>query len=128
MRRTRPDLIVPIRDRRQHRRIITVRNLGMAALIFVLVFVGVTLWSEHGRHGSSDDYGRLFGTQVKATPPPPPRVQPIVHEGQVSDATVADPMLIVPAARVPRAIPTSPSGCAARWYAIGATRTGSETS
>ncbi|MEO8035902.1 MAG: hypothetical protein ABI837_15805 [Acidobacteriota bacterium] len=99
MRRTRPDLIVPIRDRRKSRRVITVRNLGIVTVVFILVFVGITIWSERGRHGSSDDYGRLFGTQVKATPPPAPRPQPIVREGQVSDVTAADPMLIVPAAR-----------------------------
>jgi hypothetical protein len=36
--------------------------------------------------------------------------------------------MIVPASRAAFAIATSPSGCAARWYAIGATSTGSAIS
>jgi hypothetical protein len=99
MSRTRSDLIVPIRDRRQSRRIITTKNLSITLLVLVLLFAGVSLWSEYGRKGGSDDYGRLFGTQVKATIPARVHVQEVIHEAAVPDVTSADPTLVAPAAR-----------------------------
>lgn len=46
MRRHRTDLIVPIRDRRQRRRFLTIRNLGVAAVAVIVLFAAITIRSE----------------------------------------------------------------------------------
>jgi hypothetical protein len=94
----RPDLIVPIRDRRARKRILTLKNFGWAALAGVLVFVGLTIESSVRKPKSDGDYGRLFGKQVQvpvlAKAPPD-----VVKEAPVPDQTAADPMLVGAAAR-----------------------------
>lgn len=99
--RTRSDLIVPIRDRRQSRRWVTVRTLRNAAIAIVIVFAALTLWSEFGPHRKSDgDYGRLLKTQVSRDVPVSRKAPQVIQEAQpIPDVTVADPMLIGPAAR-----------------------------
>lgn len=94
---SRPDLVVPVRDRRQHRRILTLRNFGLALLAFVAIFAGITI-TANLRKPSSTGYGRLYG----------PRVQPlaaverkpeVIREGQITDAAGADPTLVAAQAR-----------------------------
>ena len=94
----RPDLIVPIRDRRARKRILTLKNFGWAALAGVLVFVGLTIESSVRKTKSDGDYGRLFGKQVQvpAIAKAPPDV---VKEAPVPDQTAADPTLVGAAAR-----------------------------
>ena len=46
MLRRKPDLIVPIRDRRQRKRYLTLKNFGFATLAAVVVFVGISIRSE----------------------------------------------------------------------------------
>lgn len=97
MHRTRPDLIVPIRDRRQHKRYLTVRNVLIAFVAVVVVFAGITIRSEmEPKHG--DTFGDLVQRQLPATEARPVEV---VHEAvpAVVDQTAADPMLVAPAAR-----------------------------
>jgi hypothetical protein len=94
----RPDLIVPIRDRRARKRILTLKNFGWAALAGVLVFVGLTIESSVRKPKSDGDYGRLFGKQVQVpaiTKAPPD----VVKEAPVPDQTAADPTLVGAAAR-----------------------------
>ena len=100
MHRQRPDLIVPIRDRRRHRRVLTLRNLGYTMLALVVAFLAITIRSEFRRGPAEGDYGRLYDRQL----PPPPQTETrpveIVEEAKpVGDEVSADPMLVQPAVR-----------------------------
>lgn len=94
----RPDLIVPIRDRRQQKRYLTLKNFGWFMLAVVIVFVGISIRSEM-RGRPADSYGGLFGRQVASEVEQKPLE--VVREAApaVDDATHADPMLVEPAAR-----------------------------
>jgi hypothetical protein len=94
----RPDLIVPIRDRRSRKRVITWKNFGYAAIALVVVFAALTIQSDL-RHSKDDGYGRLFGKQVSGQPDVVPQKVDIVREAPVPDETSADPLLLAPAAR-----------------------------
>jgi hypothetical protein len=91
----KPELIVPIRDRRSRRRIFTLKNFAKAALVAVIVFV---LLSFDWHRPMSRDYGRLFAHQVAPVETAKPQT-PVVVEGKVEDQTSIDPLLIAPAAR-----------------------------
>jgi hypothetical protein len=95
--RRRPDLIVPVRDRRRSRRVVTARRLGIATIALLLAFAAITIRSEL-RRTHPGEFGRLQSrvlesaeepVEIVTEAPPPP----------VADQTVADPMLIAPMAR-----------------------------
>jgi len=92
-------LIVPIRDRRQHRRIVTLKNFGRLAIALAIVLAGLTIASEMQRGTPSDGYGRLFRKEVASHNDVARQKFDIVKEAPVADQTAADPMLIRPAAR-----------------------------
>ena len=94
---SRSDLIVPIRDRRQSRRILTKRNVLGTLGVAILAFAGITIRSE--MHHPSGSYGRLFGEQVTVDAPAATQTIAVVTEGQVHDETAADPMLVSSGAR-----------------------------
>ena len=96
--KTRPDLIVPIRDRRRRKRVLTLKNFGYAAIAIVVVFAALTIQSDL-RHTKGDGYGRLLGKQVSGQPDVVPQKVDIVREAPIPDQTSADPLLIAPAAR-----------------------------
>jgi len=96
--KTRPDLVVPVRDRRSRKRVLTLKNFGYAAIGIVVVFAAVTIQSDL-RHTKGGSYGRLFGKQVSGQPDVVPQKVDIVREAPVSDETSADPLLLAPAAR-----------------------------
>ena len=96
--KTRPDLIVPIRDRRSRKRVLTLKNFGYVAIAIVVVFAALTIQSDL-RHTKSDSYGRLLGKQVSGQPEVVAQKVDIVHEAPVADETSADPLLLAPAAR-----------------------------
>src|SRR5712664_363614 len=91
------DLIVPIRDRRQGRRFLTRRNVGIFLAFCLIVFVGLTLFDNRHTIGEGE-YGRLFGTQVASQPVAKP-VPMVVTEGPVPEQIAPDPMLVTTAAR-----------------------------
>ena len=93
-----PDLIVPVRDRRQRRRLLTTRNVLGTSLIAIAIFAAVTVRSEMGRKGG-DDYGRLFGKQVSSQTELAKPAYDIVKEAPIADQNQTDPMLISSAAR-----------------------------
>ena len=97
MLRKKPDLIVPVRDRRQHKRYLTLKNFGKVMLVLTVVFVAITIRSEM-RGRTPGEFGRLFQREVAVVDQKPVEV---VTEAPapVPDATHADPMLIEPAAR-----------------------------
>jgi hypothetical protein len=89
---SRSDLIVPIRDRRKSRRILTKRNVLVTFGIGILAFAGITIRSE--MQHPSGSYGRLFGEQVTVAPAAATQTVAVVTEGEVHDTTAADPMLV----------------------------------
>jgi hypothetical protein len=97
MTRHRSDLIVPIRDRRQRKRYLTLKNAGYAAIAAAVLFVGISIRSEM-RGTSPASYGRLVAKEMPRVEQKPLEVvteAPTVDQEQ----THADPMLIHSAAR-----------------------------
>ncbi|HEX2061178.1 MAG TPA: hypothetical protein VHK90_10590 [Thermoanaerobaculia bacterium] len=93
--RRRRDLIVPIRDRRQRKRYLTLKNFRNAMIVLALLFVVITIRSELRGTGPGY-YGRLY---EKELPPPvePRKPVEVVREEPppvVPEATHADPMLV----------------------------------
>ena len=126
----RRDLIVPVRDRRQRKRYLTLKNFGWATLACAVAFTAITIRSE--LRGTSADYGRLFERQIDV----PVKQKPveIVREEvsePVPDQTHADPMLVEPMTRAqwlngedplaPAAVMTPPARAEAS-VAVGQTR------
>lgn len=108
MRRHRPDLIVPIHDRRQRRRYLTLKNFGFALIAAVVLFLGITIRSEMRGTGTTN-YGRLVERgipQVEQKPIDVVSEAPTVEQEQ----THADPTLIASMAReqLLRAQPVTP--------------------
>jgi len=91
-------LIVPIRDRRQRRRILTIRNCAISMLSVAVIFASISIYNE-ARRSPAGEYGRLFGSQVPATNTTISRNVDVIKEGPVDDQRAADPMLVAPAAR-----------------------------
>lgn len=98
MRHGTAGLIVPIRDRRQRRRILTLKNFRNAVLVLVAIY-GVILIEEHFRDPkNTKDYGRLYSPRVDSTTAV--KKPEVIREGApIPDANSADPMLVAPAAR-----------------------------
>ena len=94
----RPDLIVPIHDRRKRTRILTLKNFAIVMAVLVVGFVGVSIHSEM-RGRTSGDFGRLF--RREQPPPVAPKPMDVIREEAppVADATHANPMLVEPMAR-----------------------------
>ena len=95
----KPELIVPVRDRRQRRRILTLKNFRNAAVALIALLAIVTIYAKFRTPKTADDYGRLYKGQIKipdvAAKPPE-----IVHEaGPIADSDGADPTLLSAAAR-----------------------------
>src|SRR3954452_16350697 len=98
LRPRKPLLIVPIRDRRQRRRILTIRNCAITMLSLAVIFASISIYNE-ARRAPAGEYGRLFGSQVPATNTAISRNVDVIKEGPVDDQRAADPMLVAPAAR-----------------------------
>jgi hypothetical protein len=94
----KPLLIVPIRDRRQRRRILTIRNCAISMLSVAVIFATISIYNE-ARRTPAGEYGRLFGSQVPATNTAISRNVDVIEEAPVDDQRAADPMLVAPAAR-----------------------------
>jgi hypothetical protein len=98
MRRSGPDLIVPIRDRRQHRRILTLRNFRNACFVLVALFAGITIEANLRDSKPRPDFGRLYGHQIESVVAVPKH--PEMRDAQpIVDQTAADPTLVDAAAR-----------------------------
>ncbi|HSY49071.1 MAG TPA: hypothetical protein VLC46_09680 [Thermoanaerobaculia bacterium] len=93
-----PLLIVPIRDRRQHRRILTIRNCAITMLALAVIFAALSIYNDR-RRLPAGEFGRLFGTRDAAPSEVTPRTVDVVSEGAVSDQAAPDPMLVPPAQR-----------------------------
>jgi hypothetical protein len=93
-----PLLIVPIRDRRQRRRILTIRNCAISMLSIAVVVASISVYNNSHREPATA-YGRLFGTQVTTPKDGVERKVDVIDEGTVADQVATDPMLVAPAVR-----------------------------
>jgi hypothetical protein len=91
-------LIVPIRDRRQRRRILTIRNCAISMLSMAVLVAAISTYNA-ARRAPAGEYGRLFGSDAPATNSAISRNVDVIQEGTVYDERTADPMLVAPAAR-----------------------------
>lgn len=95
MRRRNPDLVVPIRDRRRRKRLLTVRNVTGAIIALLVVFAAITIRSEL-RDKPADE--RLWSRTIVPVEQKP--VEVVREETpEIEDHMAADPMLVAPAAR-----------------------------
>ncbi len=90
-------LIVPVRDRRQHRRILTLKHFRNALFVIIAIFAVITI-AANLRKSNKSDYGRLYAPRVESTTAVPKQPE-VVEEGQITDATAADPTLVSAQAR-----------------------------
>lgn len=95
----RPDLIVPIRDRRQRKRIVTVRNFGIATIAFLVLFAAITIRSEMRGSRGTANYGRLVERELPKVEHKPVEIVSEAVPVIDSEQTHADPMLTAPMAR-----------------------------
>ena len=98
MKRSRSELIVPVRDRRQRRRILTLKNFAIAAAVGVAALVGITI-EANLRNPKTEDFGRLYGNRIAQQAPPVQRKVDIIQEGTINDQIAADPTLVAAQAR-----------------------------
>ena len=91
--RNQPDLIVPVRDRRQHRRILTLKNFAYVAVAFIILFAGLTVESNVRHTEKTDDYGRLLAKQVH-TDVALEQKRAAGVAAPIQDETSADPTLV----------------------------------
>ena len=91
-----PLLIVPIRDRRQGRRILTIRNCAISMLAVAVVIASISIYRGR-RPGVAGQSGGLFGTNT-ATTSRVERKTDVIEEGIAVDQSAPSPMLVAPAA------------------------------
>lgn len=93
----RPDLIVPIRDRRAHKRILTLKTARRAAIAVIIFLAGLTINSNLQRRPAGE-YGRLYDKRMPAVPATmAPQPMPVVQEAPPA-VSAPDPMLATPVA------------------------------
>jgi hypothetical protein len=98
MRSPKKELIVPVRDRRQRRRILTLKNFRNAAIVAVILGAGIAI-EEHFREAKpSDGYGRLLAPQIE-TAAAVPRQPAVPAAPNINDQDGADLSLLSAAAR-----------------------------
>lgn len=85
-------------ERRQHIRILTLKNFAKFLAIVAVFFAGLSI--EYINRDTRDDYGRLVRKEIPRNDdvrPQPPQV--VTEAPVVADQTAADPLLLAPAAR-----------------------------
>jgi hypothetical protein len=87
MMRTRPDLIVPIRDRRARKRYLTLKNIGVTLFALTVLFIAISIRSEM-RGRAPGQFGRLFQSEVPAVEQKPVEV---VREAPPSEPVAETP-------------------------------------
>jgi hypothetical protein len=85
-------------ERRQHIRILTLKNFAKFLGIVAVFFAGLSI--EYINRDTRDDYGRLVRKEIPRNDDVRPQPPQVVTEGPVvADQTAADPLLLAPAAR-----------------------------
>ena len=85
--RSRPDLIVPIRDRRARKRYLTLKNFGVAMIVLTALFIAISIRSEM-RGRPPGQFGKLFQREIPAAVEQKPLE--VVPEAPASSAPVAE--------------------------------------
>jgi len=87
-------------ERRQHVRIVTLRNFGWLTIVMLIAFCAITVRSElRGRN--SRDYGRLLDRQITVDAPQPKPVETVSEaEPPIADHTPA--MTLMPVEPAPQ--------------------------
>jgi hypothetical protein len=99
MLRRKPDLIVPVRDRRQRKRYFTLKNFRNAAIVGVVAFIGISIRSEL-RSPDPNYYSPLYQRVLPKVDQKKAPLEVVTEKPQpVPDAEHADPMLVGPMAR-----------------------------
>lgn len=94
------DLIVPMHDRRKRRRILTLKNFGIAMAILMAAFTIISIRSELDHRNQHGSYGRLLDRRLEKVEVPEPKPVEVVGETTaVADQSAPDPMLLDPLAR-----------------------------
>jgi len=94
-------------ERRQHVRIVTLRNFGWLTLAMALAFIAISIRSElRGRH--MQDYGRLVDRQMQTDiqRKPVEVVEESVPATEAAAAPQSEPMMIEPADGAVQPAPT----------------------
>ena len=92
--------VVPAVERRTHRRIVTLRNFGIATVVILLIVAVLNIRSEMRDTTGDEDYGRLYGREMTKAPPVTPA--PITERpavAPVDESASADPFSLEAAAR-----------------------------
>jgi len=92
-------------ERRQHRRIVTLKNFGWLLAGLVVVFIGLTI----DRHTRADGFGRIMDRQIAPNDDIRPTPQVITEAPPVPDQNSADPLLLASAAREQEFLSTTPA-------------------
>ncbi len=123
----RPDLIVPIHDRRRHKRYLTLKNVAIACAAVLAVFVCVSIYFEV-RRPAPNDYGRLATRRVSPSPAVNRNAVEVVPESRpIDDQSSADPTLLQPMMRAQTfGVDTASLGDAQRPPAPVSVRTGKD--
>lgn len=91
-RKTQTRLLFP--ERRQHVRIVTIRNFGWLTIALAVAFGAITIRSEmRGRHMAN--YGRLLNRQIEAEVPGSKPVE-VVEESEPAQAAPPQTMYVEP--------------------------------
>ncbi|HEX7153417.1 MAG TPA: hypothetical protein VF618_18165 [Thermoanaerobaculia bacterium] len=104
MRSSKSHLIVPIRDRRQRKRYLTKRNLGLTTLVLIALFAIITIRSEMFRPESG--FGRLYERELPAAPVAAPPMEVVRETPSIAEQEGADPLLMEPAVRAQKYLDT----------------------
>ena len=91
-------------ERRQHRRIVTLKNFGWLMVFLLVVFIGLSI--DRSR-GASEGYGRIVDGEIAANDDIRPKPQVIIEAPPVPDQNAADPLLLSAAAREQEFLSTS---------------------
>lgn len=82
---------VPILDRRRGKRYLTLRNLGILTLVALAVLAVFNIRSEMRNTSSGEEFGRLYGREMKKAPNPTPLPVTEAEVAPVDEAAGADP-------------------------------------
>ena len=96
--RQRPDLIVPVKDRRQHKRYLTLKNAAIAGAVVFVLFLVISVLSET-RRPAANEYGRLVKREIPTKVEQKPMDVVSEDSAAIDDQASADPTLVEPMAR-----------------------------
>lgn len=85
-------------ERRQHRRILTLKNSAVALLVFAVLFAAVNIRSER-RRTTPGDFGHLFNHEMPQPVAKLDKIEVVKEAQPIDDRSAADPMLLAPMAR-----------------------------